>query len=135
MSIFANTDLMHSAYVAASAAGLSYLYAGNQPVVIRGFQVPSSLGSGAVVGVANWLVQELNARYPLVNDLPISQAFKDDVGMAVVPAATGLASHLSANYIFGVSSGFMPNFAIGAAAELTGQYVGDKMNKSTSQRV
>ena len=124
-SYFNETDLMHSAYVAGAGMAGSYALFGSEDINLFGMSIPSFAASGLVIGTSNYIVQIINTKWPLVDDLPLSKAYKHDVGIAVVPLSTGLMTFGLMRGIQGASAPFWSNVGLGAGSELIGQYVMD----------
>lgn len=130
--MFSNIDLMHTAYVGAAGGLGSYIAYGNQDSRVFGYSVSSPVSAGLAIAAANALVQLIDSKWPLVQDVPLPESFKSEAGIVIVPAATGFATHLIVNYGLGIPSPLVQNVAIGAAAELTGSYVGTKMKQGSA---
>ena len=130
--MFGSIDLMHTAYVGAFGGLGSYLAYGNQDSRVFGYSISSPVSAGLAIAAANGLVQMIDAKWPLVQDVPLPESFKSEAGIVIVPAATGLATHLIVNYGLGIPSPLVGNVAIGAGAELAGSYVGTKMKQGSA---
>jgi hypothetical protein len=130
--MFNQIDLTHALYVGAAGGLGSYLAYGNQDSRVFGYSISSPVSAGVAIGVANSLVQLIDAKWPLVQDVPFPESFKSEAGIVIAPAATGLMTHLIINYGLGIPSPLVGNVAIGAGAELTGSYVGTKMKQGSA---
>lgn len=125
-----NFDLVHSAFVGGAAALANYALYGSSSVNLMGFNLASPVAAAIAVGGSNLIVQAVDSKYPLSQELPISQAHRDEVGMYTVPLATGVTSHLVVKYGFGYDSPFTTNVLIGAGSQYVGSLAGDKFAKS-----
>ena len=134
-SIFNKLDAEHSLWVGGAGAAGSYFLYGNQNVPVFGTNIPSPLWSGGIIFAANYVTQIINDNYPLTKAVPLPKAFQEAESMAIVPAVTGLATYGVHRMVGGPNIDFAPNFFLGAGAELTGQYVMDKMEKSSTTGV
>lgn len=124
-------DFVHTAFVGGAAALANYVLYGSSNVNLMGFNLSSPVAAAIAVGGSNIVVQAIDKKYPLSQELPISQAYRDDVGMYMVPLATGVTSHLAVKYGFGYDTPFTTNVLIGAGSQYVGSLAGDKFSKSS----